>query len=93
MARRNYSFSSQNKNARIVTRFTQAGRRRTETARRDPGTLRVGISTDDQNNSTFMTLSRGDEHIKLNGHEALTVLRTLDRHLLSSWTQSYGIDL
>jgi hypothetical protein len=73
-------FTPQNRNARIRSRFTLEGRRRTETAGRDPGTLRVGVSTDDRNNSTFMTISRGEEYITLTGREALTVLRTLEQH-------------
>ena len=72
--------SVQNKNAHIETRTTAGGRRRTETVRRDPNTLRVGVSTDERNNSTFMTISRGDEYITLTGREALTVLRTLAQH-------------
>lgn len=72
--------SVQNKNAHIATRTTVGGRRRTETIRRDPNTLRVGVSTDERNNSTFMTISRGDEFITLSGREALTVFRTLEQH-------------
>lgn len=71
---------SQNRNARIRTRFTEAGRRRTETSGRDPETLRVAVSTDERNNSSFMTISRGDETIHLTGREAMTVLRTLEAH-------------
>lgn len=80
MARKKNKTVAQNKNARIEARYTQGGRRRTETTRRDSGTLRVGVSTDERNNSTFMTISRGDEFIKLTGREALTVLRVLEEH-------------
>ena len=73
----------QNRNARVKTRYTLNGRRRTETVGRDPGTLRVGVSTDEQNNSTFMTITRGDETIRLSGRETMTLLRVVDKHIAS----------
>ena len=84
---------STNKNAIIRTRIDRTGRLRTETCRRDAGTLDVAVTTDARNNSTRVFIDvagredgfaaregMGTESIELSGSEALTLFRALKRH-------------
>lgn len=88
-----YSFDieQQNKNARLQTRTDRTGKVRTETVRRDEGSFGVAVSTDTSANSTRLFLNFDGtfgNSIALNGHEARTLYRALQRHygeLNKSW--------
>lgn len=76
-----------NKNSHIVSRIDRRGNLRTETSRRDPGTLDVAVSTDPRSNSTRVYIdvegrsnAFGCADLELSGHQALTLYRTLARH-------------
>lgn len=82
----NFEFPSQNKNARIVSRIDRTGKSRTETQRRDEGSVRMAVSTDDRNDSTNLFIdfpsndSDGVDTVRLNGHEARSLYRLLRKH-------------
>lgn len=73
---------STNKNARIGSRVDRTGKVRTETLRRDEGSLQLAVSTDERIDSTnlFIDLPYGDGGLQLNGHEARTMYRLLRKH-------------
>jgi hypothetical protein len=72
---------NKNKNARISTRVTENGKLRTETARRDTGTLNIAASTDPGTNATrlFVDFENGNS-FNLSGREARTLYRLLRKH-------------
>jgi hypothetical protein len=72
----------QNKNATIRSRTTQNGKLRTETHRRDDGTINAAISTDPRSNSStmFIDFPYDDGAVRLTGHEARTLYRLLSQH-------------
>ena len=76
-----------NKNSRVNSRVDRNGNLRTETSRRDGGTLDIAISTDMRNNSTrvFLDAFGRDGNfpvadLELNGHEARTLYLALRKH-------------
>lgn len=79
---------AQNKNAIVRSRTTRNGKFRTETARRDSDTLNAAAVTTPQTNNTVLyidfpvggTLAS----VALNGHEARTLYRVLERHYVES---------
>ena len=79
--------ASTNKNAHIRTRIDRTGKVRTETHRRDPGTLDVAITTNPRTNSTrvfFDTLGCGEDglaDLELNGRELRTIIIMIQNHL------------
>lgn len=77
---RNYSDS--NKSAIIVNRIDRTGKSRTETQRRDPGTVVMAVSTDERNNNTnlFIDFPGYEGDIRLSGREARTLYRLLRKH-------------
>jgi hypothetical protein len=72
--------STTNRNAYINVRETRSGRVRTETVGRDSGSLVASASTDPQSNSTSFFIGRQGSSMILNGHEARTLYRVLQRH-------------
>lgn len=72
----------QNKNARIVTRIDRTGKLRTETQRRDTGSILMAVSTDQRNDSTnlFIDFPGCEGNVRLNGREARTLYRLLRNH-------------
>lgn len=77
-----------NKNARIVNRVTKNGKVRTETRYRDDGSDRFAVSTDGHKaTSLFIDLEggeiRGGETVRLNGRQARTLFRVLEKHYSS----------
>lgn len=82
MGRKFVAVPSTNKNAHIGSRVDRTGKVRTETLRRDEGSLQFAVSTDEQNDSTklFIDLPYGDGGMQLSGHEARSLYRVLRKH-------------
>lgn len=85
-----------NKNAILRTRIDRTGKLRTETARRDAGELDVAITTDIRNNSTRVFIDacgREDSFphadMTLNGRQARTLFRALQRHFATQGKDIY----
>lgn len=80
MSRRKYVPT--NKNAVIVSRIDRTGKSRTETQRRDDGSILMAVSTDDHNNSTnlFIDFPDFEGNVRLTGHEARSLYRLLRKH-------------
>ena len=74
-----YSRRVQNKNSRIETAWRGLFARRTETARRDEGTMIAEIDTSSSNSTTFQ-IRKGPATFELNGHEARTLFALLQSH-------------
>lgn len=76
------NYFDQNKNARIGTRIDRTGKLRTETQRRDKGSILMAVSTDRRNNSTnlFIDFPGFGENVRLNGREARSLYRLLRKH-------------
>ena len=74
--------STQNKHATIRSRITKNGKLRTETHRRDEGSLEASVSTHLDTNSTvmFIDLPESDLPVRLSGREAKTLYRLLSQH-------------
>lgn len=70
---------AQNKNSRIETEWRGDVSRRSETARRDEGTLTAEVDTT-SSNSTFFMINKGPATFYLNGHEARTLFQLLSSH-------------
>ena len=78
------AFFDTNKNARIATRITRNGKRRTETRNREDG-FSAAISTNSNGGSLlFLDFDGGNiaggETIKMSGARARTLYRLLARH-------------
>lgn len=69
-----------NRNARIETHLTKTGRIRTETRRRDRGSLVASALTNPDTNRTTFYIGRAGAGFSLNGREARTLFRVLQRH-------------
>lgn len=76
-----------NRNARIVSRINTANTVVTKTTNRDRGLDLVEVSTKLGGNGASRLFIRGasGEYIALDGSEARTVYRTLQRHFLSTF--------
>lgn len=76
------NYFDQNKNARIGTRIDRTGKLRTETQRRDEGTLAMAVSTDQRDNSTklFIDFPGFEGNVQLTGRDARTLYRLLRKH-------------
>jgi hypothetical protein len=73
--------NTSNRNAVIRNSVTTNGRYRTETARRDEGTLRASVFTDPTKNSTRVYIDHPDFGVlSFNGREARTLFRVLNEH-------------
>lgn len=79
MGKRNSNFVS-NKNAIIASRVDRTNKLRTETQRRDNGSVEMAISTDKVNNSTNLFIDIGEDTVRLDGHEARSLYRLLRKH-------------
>jgi len=78
-----FYYQDQNKNARIVTRVDKTGKTRTETQRRDEGSVVMAVSTDCRNDSTNLFIDfpgSWGERVRLTGREARSLYRLLRRH-------------
>ena len=74
-------YTPQNRNACIRSRFTRNGKLRTETHRRDSGTMSVAVSTEPRNNATQLYIDFADgDTLALDGHSARTLFRVLEQH-------------
>jgi hypothetical protein len=74
-----YAPRAQNKNSRIETEWRGLVSRRSETARRDEGTLTAEVETS-SNNSTLFQIRKGPATLDLTGHEARTLFQLLSSH-------------
>lgn len=75
------SYNDTNRNARIRTRVQRNGRLRTETARRDRGSLTASINTDPRSDATRLSITTDDGFVvRFNGRQARTLFRLLARH-------------
>lgn len=76
------NYYDQNRNARIATRIDRTGKLRTETQRRDEGSVLMAVSTDQRDNSTnlFIDFPNFDGNVRLSGREARTLYRMLRKH-------------
>jgi len=74
-----YTRRAQNKNSRIETSWSGVYARKSETARRDEGTLVAEIDTSSSNSTTFQ-IRKGPATFELNGHEARTLFTLLASH-------------
>lgn len=76
------NYFDQNKNARIGTRIDRTGKLRTETQRRDEGSILMAVSTDQRNDSTnlFIDFPGFEGNVRLNGREARSLYRLLRKH-------------
>jgi hypothetical protein len=77
-----FDYPATNKNARINSRIDRTGKLRTETQRRDEGTVLMAISTDERNDSTnlFIDFPGFEGNVRLDGREARTLYRLLRKH-------------
>lgn len=76
-----FYFEPSNRNAIIRNRVTQNGKLRTETSRRDEGSIGVAASTNPDNNSSQLFIDTpGGARLKLTGREARTLYRVLQSH-------------
>jgi hypothetical protein len=76
---------STNSNSRVIVRSDKNGNVRTETSRRDPGSLELAISTNPRMNSTRLFIDcEGREFgyptLEFNGREARTLFLALRKH-------------
>lgn len=71
-----------NKNAVIGSRVDRTGKQRTETQRRDEGSLNMAVSTDERNNSTklFIDLPEFEGTVRFDGRQARSLYRLLRKH-------------
>jgi hypothetical protein len=76
------NFYDQNRNARIGTRIDKTGKLRTETQRRDEGSILMAVSTDQRDNSTnlFIDFPGFEGNVRLSGREARSLYRLLRKH-------------
>lgn len=76
------NYFDQNKNARIGTRIDRTGKLRTETQRRDEGSILMAVSTDQRDNSTnlFIDFPGFEGNVRLSGREARSLYRLLRKH-------------
>jgi hypothetical protein len=74
--------SNQNKNARIATRIDRTGKLRTETQRRDDGSVVMAVSTDQTSNATnlFIDFPESGGNVRFNGRQARSLYRLLRKH-------------
>jgi hypothetical protein len=79
MSKRYASARAQNKNSRIETEWRGSVARRSETARRDEGTLTAEVDTTSSNATSFQ-IRKGPATLELNGHEARTLFQLLQSH-------------
>lgn len=87
MSKKN-SKSVTNRHAIIRTRTDRRGNLRTETARRDEGTVAVAVSTNPKSNSTVMFVDSPEgDAFRFDGRTARTIYRALQKHYESSGTE------
>jgi hypothetical protein len=76
--------TQQNRNAIIRARETRNGKWRTETARRDPNSISMAVSTNPRTNTTALFIDLEGPFqghaLHLNGSEARTLYRLLQKH-------------
>ena len=81
-----------NRDARIATRIDRTGKIRTETQRRDQGSLNAAVSTDVTSNTTRLFIDMPDGvPVKLNGHQARSLFRVLSKHYANAGMSTEGI--
>lgn len=87
MTKRKKSRKLSNRNARIVSRVNTVNTIVTKTTNRDYGSAVVEVSSERGGNgaSRLFIRERSGEYIVLDGNEARTVYRTLQRHFLSTF--------
>lgn len=74
-----YIYLPSNKNASVRSRQTKNNKSRTETHRRDDGTMNVAITTSNKG-QTRLFIDLPDTSWSFNGREARTIYRVLERH-------------
>ena len=87
MARKQKRVIPQNKNSRVISRIDRTGKFRTETSRRDNGSLDLAITTNLSTGATRLFIDEmgreGNQAyptIDLNGHQARTLFLALQKH-------------
>jgi len=76
----NKTTNSNNQSATIRTRSTSNGKLRTETYRRDRGSMRAAVSTCPKTDATQLFVDFPDRTIRLDGRQARTLYRILQKH-------------
>jgi hypothetical protein len=84
MAKKKKNVDNQNRSASIRTREDRRGNLRTETFRRDEGTVSVAVSTDPSNDSTRLFIDTPSDSFIFDGRTARTLYRTLQKHYRST---------
>ena len=82
MSKKSKNFDT-NRNARIATRIDRTGKLRTETQRRDEGSVVMAVSTDKQTNSTNLFIDFPtdlERNVRLSGTQARSLYRLLRKH-------------
>lgn len=84
--RNNRKTVGQNRNAIIRTREDRTGKLRTETFRRDNDSIVAAVSTNPKTDSTslFIDLPNSAETIRMDGRQARTLYRLLQKHYRNS---------
>lgn len=83
MSKNPYFVSSTNKNAHIESRIDRSGKLRTESTRRDGGSIDFAVSTDESSNSTHLFIDgvwSDKGTVSLSGREARSLYRLLRKH-------------
>lgn len=83
MSKNNYFVSSTNKNAHIESRIDRNGNLRTESTRRDGGSIDFAVSTDESTNRTNLFIDgiwSDNGTVALSGREARSLYRLLRKH-------------
>ena len=81
--RKNRSTQSTNHNATITSRIDRTGKFRTETSRRDEGSVTIAVSTNPKSDATtlFVDAPNGDT-FRFDGRIARTLYRALQKHYM-----------
>ena len=81
--------ASKNRNASIRSRVDRNGKLRTETFRRDEGSIQVSVSTNERTNTTRLYVNSPDGSVyRFSGRDARTIYRTLQKHFQNTGKQS-----
>jgi hypothetical protein len=77
----NKNYAAQNRNASIRSREDRRGKLRTETHRRDEGSVNVAVTTNPTNESTMLFIDTPDgDSYSFDGRTARTLYRALQKH-------------
>ena len=80
----NRQITPTNRNAVIRAREDRSGKFRTETHRRDDGSVQFAATTNPRSNATTVFIDFPEGALKLTGSEARTLYRLLSKHYMFS---------